>query len=99
MSRTVHCIKLKAEAEGLDRPPLPGPLGVKIYEQVSKAAWKEWLAHQTRLINEYRLILADAKARAFLTKELDNYFFGTGELTQTGYTPPPAPATDASGGG
>jgi len=89
MSRTVQCIKLKHEAEGLDRPPLPGPLGQRIYEQVSKPAWKEWLAHQTRLINEYRLILADAKARAFLTKELENYFFGSGELTQTGYTQPP----------
>ncbi len=89
MTRTVHCIKLKAEAEGLDRPPLPGPLGQRIYEQVSKAAWKEWITHQTRLINEQRLILADAKARAFLAKEMDTYFFGSGELTQTGYTPPP----------
>lgn len=88
MSRTVHCIKLGQEAEGLDRPPLPGPLGQRVFEQVSKAAWKEWIAHQTRLINEYRLILADPKARAFLAKELETYFFGGGELTSTGYTPP-----------
>lgn len=88
MSRTVHCIKLGQDAEGLDRPPLPGPLGQKIYESVSKQAWREWLAHQTRLINEYRLILADAKARSFLTSELEKYFFEGGELTQTGFTPP-----------
>ncbi len=88
MSRTVHCIKLGQDAEGLDRPPLPGPLGQRVYDNVSKAAWKEWLAHQTRLINEQRLILADAKARALLMAELETYFFGSGELTQTGYTPP-----------
>jgi len=96
MSRTVHCIKLGREAEGLTRPPLPGALGQRLYEQVSQEAWKEWIAHQTRLINEYRLILADPKARAFLTKELDSYFFGSGELTQTGYTPPAAGAGNES---
>ena len=47
----------------------------------------QWLAHQTMLINEYRLALADPKARDFLTKEMDKYFFG-GELTETGYVPP-----------
>lgn len=88
MSRTVNCIKLGREAEGLERAPLPGALGQKLFEQVSKEAWREWIAHQTRLINEYRLILADPKARAFLTKELETYFFGSGELTQTGYVPP-----------
>ena len=87
MARTVHCIKLGTEAEGFDRPPYPGPLGQKIYEQVSKAAWQEWLAHQTRLINEYRLSLAYKSAREFLSKELEMYFFG-GDLTQTGYVPP-----------
>lgn len=90
MSRIVQCIKLGFEAEGLDRPPLPGALGQRLYEQVSKQAWKDWLAHQTRLINEYRLILADAKARAFLTGELEKYFFSGGELAQTSYTPPPS---------
>ena len=92
MSRTVHCIKLGTDAEGLDKPPLPGALGQRLYEQVSKQAWKDWLAHQTRLINEYRLILADAKARAFLSGELEKYFFGGGELAATGYTAPPPPA-------
>ncbi len=91
MSRTVHCIKLRIEAEGLDRPPLPGPLGQRIFESVSKPAWKEWLAHQTRLINEQRLILADPKARALLMAELETYFFGSGELTPTGYVPLGAP--------
>lgn len=89
MTRTVHCIKLGHEAEGLARPPYPGELGQRIYGQVSKAAWNEWLQHQTRLINEYRLALADAKARQFLAQEMETYFFGGGELAQTSYTPPP----------
>ena len=88
MSRTVHCIKLGEEAEGLDVPPYPGDLGQRIFEQVSKSAWQGWLEHQTRLINEYRLVLADPKARKFLAEEMEKYFFGGGELAQTGYVPP-----------
>jgi Fe-S cluster biosynthesis and repair protein YggX len=87
MSRTVHCIKLGKEAEGLPRPPIPGALGQRIFESVSKQAWQDWLAHQTRLINEYRLVLADAQARKFLADEMEKYFFG-GELAQTHYVPP-----------
>ncbi len=89
MSRTIHCVKLGAEAEGLDRPPMPGPLGKRIYDNVSRQAWSDWLAHQTRLINEYRLALANADARKFLADEMEKFFFGGGDLTQTGYTPPP----------
>ncbi len=88
MSRTVQCIKLEKEAAGLDRPPLPGDLGKKIFDKVSKEAWQGWLEHQTRLINEYRLALSEAKARKFLREELEKYFFGGGELAQTGYIPP-----------
>lgn len=91
MSRTVHCIKLGIEAEGLDRPPYPGALGKRLYESVSKPAWQEWLAHQTRLINEYRLSLAEPEARKFLAGELEKYFFSGGELTQTHYVPPEKP--------
>ena len=88
MSRTVQCIKLGEEAEGLAAPPYPGELGERIYEQVSKLAWQGWLEHQTRLINEYRLVLADPKARSFLAEEMEKYFFGGGELAQTSYVPP-----------
>lgn len=87
MPRTVRCVKLGTEAEGLDRPPYPGPLGQRIFENVSKQAWHDWIAHQTRLINEYRLALADPQARRFLAEEMEKYFFG-GELAQTGYVPP-----------
>ena len=74
MARMVQCIKLGREAEGLDFPPLPGELGKKVYENVSKEAWQAWLRHQTMLINENRLNLADSRARQYLTQQLQNYF-------------------------
>ncbi len=78
MTRTVHCILLDKEAPGLDRPPYPGPLGQRIFEQVSKEAWAGWVRHQTMLINEYRLTPVDPKARKFLEGEMEKYFFGGG---------------------
>ena len=64
MARTVQCIKLGKEAEGLDFPPYPGELGKRIYDGVSKEAWAGWLKHQTMLVNENRLNLAESKADA-----------------------------------
>lgn len=78
MKKSLFCIKLNREAEGLSSPPFPGELGNKIFEQVSQQAWNEWLTHQTMLINEYRLNLAESKSREFLLQELQNYFFGEG---------------------
>ena len=63
MARMVNCIKLGTEAEGLDFPPYPGELGKRIWESVSKQAWQDWLKHQTMLVNENRLNLADQRAR------------------------------------
>jgi len=78
MSRTVNCIRLKKEAEGLDRQPYPGDLGKRIFDNVSKQAWQEWLKHQTMLINEYRLSPIDPKARKMLEEEMEKFFFGEG---------------------
>ena len=78
MSRTVQCVLLKKEAPGLDRPPYPGELGKRIYENVSKQAWQQWLAHQTMLINEYRLSPLEPKNRKYLEQEMEKFFFGGG---------------------
>ena len=93
MAHIVHCVKLDRESEGLDRIPYPGALGQRLYDNVSKIAWAEWLAHQTRLINEYRLALSEPDARKFLAQEMEKFFFGGGELAQTSYTPLHKPAS------
>ena len=87
MSRTVQCVKLGKEAEGLDRPPYPGELGQRIFEQVSKEAWQGWLKHQTILINEHRISPIDPKARKFLEEEMEKFFFGDGSSRPEGYVP------------
>ena len=88
MARTVNCIKLGREAEGLDFPPYPGELGKRLYENVSKEAWAAWLKHQTMLVNENRLNLADARARQYLARQMEQFLFGTGADQPTGYVPP-----------
>jgi Fe-S cluster biosynthesis and repair protein YggX len=88
MARMIHCIKLGKEAEGLDFPPVPGELGRRIYESVSKEAWQQWQRHQTMLLNENRLSLADARARKYLQTQMEQYFFGEGADMPSGYTPP-----------
>jgi len=88
MSRTVQCIKLGKEAEGLDFAPLPGELGKRVYENVSKEAWQGWIKHQTMLVNENRLNLADARARKYLMEQLEKHFFGDGADAAAGYVPP-----------
>jgi Fe-S cluster biosynthesis and repair protein YggX len=88
MPRTVRCIKLGREAEGLDFPPYPGELGRRIYDNVSKEAWKQWLEHQKMLVNENRFNLADKKAREYLAQQMEKHFFGEGAERAAGYVPP-----------
>ncbi|MBS0432687.1 MAG: oxidative damage protection protein [Proteobacteria bacterium] len=88
MSRSVFCVKLQREAEGLDYAPWPGELGRRIYEQVSKAAWQQWLAHQTMLINENRISPLDPKARAFLAEQMEQFLFSGSAEKPAGYVPP-----------
>ena len=89
MSRMVNCVKLKIEAEGLDRPTYPGDLGQRIFENVSKEAWQMWLQHQTMLMNEYRLSPIDPKARKFLEEQMEKFFFGEGAEVPEGFNPRP----------
>jgi len=90
MARMVNCIKLGREAEGLDFPPVPGELGRKLWENVSKEAWATWQKHQTMLVNENRLNLADVRARKYLQTQMEQYFFGEGADQVSGYVPPRA---------
>jgi Fe-S cluster biosynthesis and repair protein YggX len=90
MPRTVHCARLAREAEGLDYAPWPGELGQRVYREVSKQAWVDWLAHQTMLINENRLSPLDPNTRKFLETEMQKFLFGEGSAKPAGYVPPEA---------
>ena len=90
MARTVQCVYLKREAEGLDFAPQPGDLGKRLYENVSKEAFEAWKKHQTMLINENRLNLADLRARQYLARQMESFFFGGGAEQPAGYVPPAA---------
>lgn len=89
MTRLVQCLKLGRETPGLDRPPFPGAMGQRIFENVSIEAWKVWLEQQKMLVNENRLSLADPKARKYLMEQTEKYFFGSGADIAAGYVPPP----------
>jgi len=88
MPRMVKCVKLGREAEGLDHLPYPGELGRRIFDNVSKEAWKQWLELQKMLVNENRLNLADKRARDYLAQQMEKHFFGAGADTAAGFVPP-----------
>lgn len=89
MVRMVTCAKLGRELPGLEKPPFPGPLGERIYEQISAEAYSQWLPHMTILINHYALNPADPETRALLRREMDAFFFGEQPAAQTENLTPP----------
>ncbi|WP_308365140.1 MULTISPECIES: oxidative damage protection protein [unclassified Microbulbifer] len=88
MPRTVFCRKYQQEMEGLDAPPFPGPKGQDVFENISKKAWKEWLAHQTLLINEKRLNMMEPSSRAYLAEQMAKFLSGEHYDEAEGYVPP-----------
>ena len=78
MARTVQCVVLKREAEGLDEPPHPGDLGEKIYENVSKEGWSEWLQRLQMIINENQLSTADPGSIELIEQHMRGFLFGEG---------------------
>jgi Fe-S cluster biosynthesis and repair protein YggX len=97
MAHMVKCVKLGQELPGLDKPPFPGELGERIYENVSRQAWDMWIEHQVLLINHNGLVLADPSHRQFLMQQLEEFFFGEGAAMPEGWTPEGTPG--AKGGG
>jgi Fe-S cluster biosynthesis and repair protein YggX len=87
MARMVQCVKLGREAEGLDKQPIKGELGLRVFENVSKEAWKMWLEHSKMLINEYRLDLMSESGQRLWMTELEKYFFGEGAQLPPDYVP------------
>ena len=76
MTRMVHCVKLGRELPGLERPPYPGKLGQRIFENVSQDGWNMWREQMALLINHHGLNLVDPRANEILRKEMEAFFFG-----------------------
>ncbi len=91
MPRMVHCVKLGRELPGLERPPYPGELGQRIYENVSQQAWQMWMDYSVIVINHYGLSLGDPAARQFLEEQMEEFFFGEGAQMPEGWTPEGTP--------
>lgn len=90
MPRIVFCQKLKRETEGLDFPPHPGPLGERIFENISRDAWEQWLSHLAVLLNDYGLNTADPEAIAFIEQHMVGFLFGEGEFGGPAAIRPPS---------
>jgi Fe-S cluster biosynthesis and repair protein YggX len=86
----VQCVKLGRELPGLEKPPFPGELGQRIYDNVSAEAYKLWQPHMTILINHYGLNPADPETRRILREQMEEFFFGPEARMPEGWTPPEA---------
>src|SRR3982751_5828509 len=87
--RKVYCVKLQKELPGLSEPPFDNhPLGQRIYENVSKEAWAQWVERMKMIMNEYRLNLGTKEAQEFLLKQMEDFFFGEGSALPPGFVPP-----------
>jgi Fe-S cluster biosynthesis and repair protein YggX len=86
--RMVKCVKFGREMPGLDRIPWKGEVGKKVYDNVSKEAWKLWVEHSKMVMNEFRLNPLDPKAQQIMEEQLNNYFFGDGAKLPDSYVPP-----------
>jgi Fe-S cluster biosynthesis and repair protein YggX len=89
-ARMVHCVKFDKELPGLDRVPWRGELGKRVYENVSKDAWKLWIEHSKMIMNEYRLNPLDPNSQKIMEEQLEQFFFGEGAKLPEGYVAPKA---------
>lgn len=87
MPRTVFCVKLKRELPGLEKPPMPGELGQRIYDNISQQAWDMWQEQSRLIINHYGLNLADPDARQILRQQMEEFLFGDTTQMPEGWVP------------
>jgi Fe-S cluster biosynthesis and repair protein YggX len=86
----VTCVKFGRKMEGLDRAPRKGEIGQRIFENVSKEAWKLWIEHSKMIMNEYRLNPLDPQSQKIMEEQMEQFFFGEGAKLPEGYIPPRA---------
>jgi Fe-S cluster biosynthesis and repair protein YggX len=88
--RIVKCVKFGREMPGLDRIPWKGEIGKRVFENVSKDAWKLWLEHSKMIMNEFRLNPLDSNSQKIMEEQMEAFFFGDGAQLPEGYVPPRA---------
>ncbi len=86
--RIVKCVKLGKELPGLDRVPWKGEIGKRVYEHVSKDAWKMWVDHSKMLLNEFRLNPMDPNSQKIMEEQMEQFFFGDGSKPAEGFVVP-----------
>lgn len=67
----IRCRRCDQDAPALEKPPFRNDLGERIVAEICASCWKEWLEHQTLLINHYGLDPRDPKARKFLYEQIE----------------------------
>ncbi len=97
MARMVECAKLGRELPGLEKAPFPGPLGQRIFDEISQAAWDQWREHQTILINHYALNPVDPEDRKTLRREMEKFFFSERVQKPEGWVPMAAGRAEPAG--
>ena len=95
--RMVNCVKIGRELPGLEQPPFPGELGLRVFENVSAEGYALWQPHMTIMINHYGLNPADPESRRILREQMEEFFFGADARMPEGWLPPDA--TPAAKGG
>jgi Fe-S cluster biosynthesis and repair protein YggX len=81
---------LKQELPGLEAPPIPGPLGKRIQENVSAQAWKMFEEHFIMVTNEYRLDLMDDSTNKIFFDQIEQFLFQDTAKPPEGYVPKPS---------
>lgn len=89
--RTVMCVKLHKELPGLESPPIPGPIGKKVYDQVSAEAWKMFEEHFIMVTNENRLDLMDDSTNQIFFDQIEQFLFQGTAKPPSGFVPVPKP--------
>lgn len=79
---TIQCRRCGSDAPRLTRPPFRNDLGERIQREICADCWKDWLQHQTLLINHYGLDPRDPKAREFLWAQIEQVLLGDGDADQ-----------------
>jgi Fe-S cluster biosynthesis and repair protein YggX len=78
-NKILDCVVLNQEAEAMDSPPYPGELGQRIFENVSREGWAQWLERLTIIINENGLNTADSQTLEVIENHMNGFFFGEGD--------------------